>query len=73
MRDQVAMSKANGELVIAIPLYRSHHEESLGKFEGYSIQLFKDEPTAYVLEHPEFCKLFNAEFVENNLEFLGDL
>lgn len=74
MRDQVAMSKGNGELVIAIPLYRSHHTENIGNLDGYSIQLFKNEPLAYAIEHPEIgIKLFNADFVHANIEFLGDL
>lgn len=76
MKDQVVMSKNNGELCVAIPLFRLHHQESLGKMEGYVVALMKSEPTAYVLEHPEFgesLKLFNAEFIENNMEFLGEL
>lgn len=96
MKDQVVMSKNNGELCVAIPLFRVHHQESLGstgeasprkrategrsleleKLGEYRIFLTKEKPTAYVLEHPEFgstLKLFNAEFIENNMEFLGEL
>lgn len=75
MKDQVAMAPS-GILVIAIPLYRRHHEESLGKMEGYEISLTKEKPLAYVVDvgiesiQPQ---LMNAEVVERNLEFLGDL
>lgn len=74
MKDQVVMSKNNGELCVAIPLFRLHHQESLGKMEGCVVALMKSEPTAYVLEHPEFgLRLFNVDFIENNMEFLGEL
>lgn len=76
VKDQVVMSKNNGELCVAIPLFRVHHQEDLGKMEGYSIFLTKEKPIAYVLEHPELgssLKLFNAEFVETNMEFLSEL
>lgn len=76
MRDQVVMSKTNGQLAIAIPLYRRHYEENLGKMEGYSIALTTDEPLAYVIDcGPEggSPQLFNTKFCESNLTFLGDL
>lgn len=74
MSDQVVMSKANGEICIAIPLFRHQHEEGLGNLEGYGVALFNSAPIAYAIEHPDIgIKLFNSEFVENNLEFLGEL
>lgn len=76
MKDQVVMSKNNAEICVAIPLFRVHHQESLEKLGEYRIFLTKEKPTAYVLEHPEFggsLKLFNADFIENNMEFLGEL
>lgn len=74
MRDQVAMSKANGELMVVIPLFRNHYTEKLEHLKGYSVLLFGDAPIAYAIEHPDIgVRLFNAEFVHNNLEFLGDL
>lgn len=74
MSDQVVMSKSNGEICIAIPLFRRQHEEGLGNLEGYSVALYNSEPIAYAIEHPEIgIKLFNADFVEKNLEFLGEL
>jgi hypothetical protein len=74
VKDQAVMSKTNGQLAIAIPLYRLHHDESLGKMEGYMISLTKDEPLAYVLDCDELgCKVLSAEFIETHCEFLGDL
>jgi len=74
MSDQVVMSKNNGELLVAIPLYRGHESQTLCNLQGYTVALFTDKPIAYAVEHPEIgVKLFNAEFVENNLEFLGEL
>lgn len=74
MRNQVAMSKANGELVIAIPLFRNRYSQKIENLNGYSVSLFGDEPIAYAIEHPEIgIILFNAEFVHSNMEFLGDL
>lgn len=74
MKDQVAMLKGNGELVIAIPLFRNHYSQEIANLKGYSVLLFGDAPIAYAIEHPEIgIKLFNAEFVHANMEFLGDL
>ena len=73
MKDQVAMA-TNGQLVVAIPLYRYLHEEPLAKMEGYSIALTMSKPIAYVIDCGELGnQLFNSKFVEKNLEFLGDL
>lgn len=74
MKDQVVMSPANGQLCIAVPLYRLQHEENLGKIEGYSIQLTNSKPVAYAMDFDDLgIQLWNAEFVESSLEFLGDL
>lgn len=76
MKDQIGMSKANGELMVVIPLFRSHYTEKLLDLDEYSVQMqaFTNRPIAYVLEHPEFgFQLFNADFVHANVEFLGDL
>lgn len=68
------MSPTNGFLAIAIPLYRLQHEESLGKMEGYSLQLTNGKPLAYVVDvNQGRPQILNAEWVEKNLEFLGDL
>lgn len=74
MSDQVAMSRTNGQLVIAIPLYRRHHEEALGKLEGYCVSLTSEKPIAYILDCGDVGnQMLNAEFVEANLDFLGAL
>ncbi len=74
MNDQVAMSKGNGQLVIAVPLYRWHRSDEIAALAGYSLSLTEDKPIAYVVDCADAgCPLFNAEFVEKNFEFLGDL
>ncbi len=76
MKDKIAISKANGEVCIVIPLYRHHYDETLGKLEGYTISLTKDEPLAYVIDagpafgEPQLC---NAKTADKYLEFVGDL
>lgn len=74
MKDQVVMSPNNGEICIAIPLYRHHYDEPLCSLEGYSVILTNDVPLMYALDFgQDHIQALNAEFVENNLEFLGDL
>ena len=63
MKDQVIMSLNNGALCIAIPLYRFHHEESLGKLDGYIISITKDKPLVYAIDIGEgSIRVFNAEW-----------
>lgn len=74
MQDQVVMSPNNGALCVAIPLYRFHHQESIGSLQGYVISLTKDEPLYYAIDFGEdVLKALSAEWIEENLEFLGDL
>ena len=76
MKDQLIMSKNNAEVVVAIPLYRQVHEESLGKMDGYSISLTNGKPAAYAIDAgPNGSSLVNAEWLEKHpeLEWLGDL
>ncbi len=75
MRDQIAMSKANGQLVIAVPLYRNHYEEEvIAGFEGYTFTLTNSKPLAYAIDCGDLgIVLMNAEFAKEHLEFLGDL
>ena len=73
MKDQIVMSKQNGNCAVAVPLFRFSHEESLGKMEGYVLAVTNSKPLAYVLDMGESAQIFNAEFVERECEFLGDL
>jgi hypothetical protein len=77
MKDQVVIAPS-GILAIAVPLYRVHYEESLATgWDGYTVSLTKEKPLAYVVdcgkESGLMPQLMNAEVVERNLEFLGDL
>ncbi len=67
------MSKTNAHLAIAVPLFRHHHGESLGSLEGYQISLTGSKPIAYAVDIDDSIELMNAEFLEKNVEFLGDL
>ncbi len=75
MKDQVVMSKNNGQLAVAIPLFRIGEDSMfLEKFEGYSLIVSNDKAVAYAVDcGDEGIHLLNAEFVEKNLEFLGEL
>ena len=76
MKDQVVMSPNNGQLALAIPLFRRHYDEEIANLAGYTVSLTKDKPVAYALDcgpEVQVIQVFNAEWVQNNLEFLGDL
>ena len=76
MKDQVCMSPNNGQLVVAIPLYRWHEQEHLDKLAGYSIALTNGKPLAYIIDGGEEMgtpQVMSAVFIESQLEFLGDL
>lgn len=74
MKDQVVMSKTNGQLAVAVPLYRYHYEEPIASLEGYTVAITNAKPLAFVLDcDAHGCQLINADFAYANLEFLGDL
>lgn len=74
MKDQVVMSKTNGQLAVAVPLFRRHYEDDLTNLKGYTISMTSGEPTAYVIDCDKLgCQLCNPVFAKKNLEFLGDL
>lgn len=76
MRDQVAMSKNNGQIVVAIPLFRYHYQEELANLEGYTVSLTNGKPLAYIIDGGEEMgtpQVMAAAFIESQLEFLGDL
>lgn len=75
MKDQVVMAPS-GHLCVAVPLFRMFQEDALENLSGYVISLTNEKPIAYALDAgPEVGKpqLMNADFVEKNCEFLGDL
>jgi len=75
MKDQIVMSPNNAFCAVAIPLYRICHEQELAKMEGHTLLLTNTKPSAYAIDcGPEGgTQLMNADFVEKNLIFLGDL
>lgn len=73
MKDQIVMSPNNGQLAIAIPLFRRVEDDVLEKVDNFVIA-FSSKPVAYAIDMGEHgIQLMNAEFVEKNLEFLGEL
>lgn len=73
MKDQVILGP-KGDLAIAVPLYRILEEENLEKLEGYSLQLTDIKPVAYAVDLGNgTIPLLNANIVEKQCEFLGDL
>jgi hypothetical protein len=73
MRDQIILGR-NGELAVAVPLYRVQHEEQLGKLDGYIVSLTNSKPLAYILDMGlSSCPVLNSEIVEQQCDFLGDL
>ena len=74
MKDQVIMSPINGNLAVAVPLFRMHHEQELAKLEGYTVSLTSEKPLAYVIDAGEHgTQLVNAEWLEKQALFLGEL
>lgn len=73
MKDQLIMSKLNGECAVAIPLFRLVEDDVLDKVEGYTICFNTDKPLAYAVDMGESIQLMNAEFLQDKVEWLGDL
>lgn len=74
MKDQIVMGK-NGEVAIAVPLFRMQESEEIVNLTGYSMMLTSNKPIAYVLDMGSggTCPIVNAEIVEKQCEFLGPL
>lgn len=73
MKDKVVMSKINGQLAVAIPLFRLQDSQELVSLSCYMVTFLNEKPLAYVVECFDECQLMNSDYVENNLEVLGDL
>lgn len=73
MSQFVIMSKNNGVLAIATPLFKIDHEQVLEKLDGYQISLIENKPTAYVVEVSGILEMWDASLIETQCEFLGEL
>lgn len=73
MKDQIIMSKTNANCAVAVPLFRMSHTEELARIDGYTVSLTNAKPIAYAVDMGDKIQLFNAEFLEANVEFIGDL
>jgi hypothetical protein len=75
MKDQIVMSKTNGQLAVCIPLYRITYEDLIGEQAGYKMMLTAagPHPVAWVIDCGFACQLANPKFVKKHLVFLGDL
>lgn len=68
------MSPNNGALCVAMPLFRYQNYKDCGVISDFSIILVVEKPIAYAIDiGDDDIYFFNAEWVEKNLEFLGDL
>lgn len=71
------MSPNNGQLVVGIPLYqRFSYGDNADSPHGIRICIEDDEPLVYAVDcGPELENLhfMNAEWVEENMIFLGEL
>jgi len=72
LKDQIVMA-TNGNCAVAVPLFRYDYSDEIVSLPGYSITLARQKPLAYAVDMDDQITLFNAEFVEKHLEFLGDL
>lgn len=75
MKPQVIMSKHNGNLAVAIPVYILLSSEELDVYTDYKIIMVNyNKPIGYMLDAnsktSEFC---NKEVIDKNCEWLGDL
>lgn len=73
MKDQIIMSKENGNCAVAVPLFRAHDHEHLANMDGYSLQVTSAKPLAYAVDMGDAVQLINAEFLQDKVEWLGDL
>lgn len=71
------MSKSNGQCVVGIPLFRAYNvEPDIGMHAAdfeYQVVMVSTKPIAWILDCDFERPLFNAEFVDNNFEVIGDL
>ena len=73
MSDVVIMGR-NGELAVAVPLYRAEYSDEIASLEGQALMLMSKKPWAYVVDmDSKTCPILNAEIVERQCEFLGKL
>lgn len=73
MKDQIIMSKTNGNCGVAIPLFRFHNTEQFNNIDGYVVSLTCPKPVAYAVDVGTAIEIVKAEFLEKNVEWLGDL
>lgn len=73
MKDQIIMSKENGNCAVAVPLFRLVENDVADRIEGYVIAFNESKPLAYAVDMGEQVTLMNAEFLQDKVEWLGDL
>lgn len=73
MKDQIIMSKTNGNCAVAVPLFRLIEDEMLSKIDSYVIAFNDSKPVAYAVDIGDSVQLMNADFLKDKVEWLGDL
>lgn len=73
---RVFMSPKNGQLVEALPLFRiADNSEFISDKNSYSIQMFINDPLAYVISADKFMtpQVLSAQWCNKYLIDLGEL
>lgn len=73
MKDQIIMSKTNGNCAVAVPLFRLIEDDALSKIDNYLIAFNDSKPVAFAVDMGDSVQLMNAEFLKDKVEWLGDL
>lgn len=73
MKDQIIMSKTNGNCAVAVPLFRLIEDDALSKIDNYIIAFNDSKPVAFAVDMGDSVQLMNAEFLKDKVEWLGDL
>lgn len=73
MKDQIIVSKINGECAVAIPLFRLCEDKILDRVGNYIISFNSQKPVAYAVDMGDSIQLINAEYLEENVHFIGEL
>lgn len=74
MKDQIIISKINGEFAVAIPLFRLLHSNLLDEDSKYVISFNTKKPMAYIIDTGrKYCEIHTADFIKDKVEWLGDL
>jgi len=73
MKDQIIISKENGNCAVAVPLFRLVEDDAVDRINQYIVVFNMSKPIAYAVDVGEQVTLMNAEFLQDKVEWVGDL